>query len=169
MAGGPEQAASGELRFFVGAAPRDRALVEQLLAPLGTPFGEVLERPDQAQLVKLIANGLWFGQAVAVAEALLLGRAHGVDPQTTRALLAGSAAGSRFLDDYAGRMIAGDRLPAFGIDRVVEELDALEGVAGEAGVPHRIQALVAELHRETLAAYGPIDGELLAAAYLGLP
>jgi 3-hydroxyisobutyrate dehydrogenase-like beta-hydroxyacid dehydrogenase len=170
MAGGPEDAEAGTLRFFVGADPADRELVGRVLEPLGTPFSrDAGTRPGQAQLVKLLANGLWFGQVAAVTEALLVGAEGGIDPETLRSLLASSAAGSVFLDRHAPLLIAGDTMPAFGIDRVVEELDALQAVAAESGAPHRILSLVAELHRETLAAFGPVDGELLVARYLGFP
>lgn len=65
-------------------------------------------------MVKLLANGLWFGQVIAVTEALLLAQA----------------------------------------------------VATRVGTPHDIQALVADLHRQALAEFGPVDGELLVARLL---
>ena len=169
MAGGPAEAASGELRFFVAAAPADRFTVGRILAPIGHPFEpDAGERPSQAHLVKLLANGLWFGQVVAVTEALLVGRRHGLDPETLRSLLAGSAAGSVFLDRHAPLLLAGDDMTDFALARVVEELDGLHAIAEESGAPHHILSVVADLHRKALAEYGPVDGELLAARYLGL-
>jgi 3-hydroxyisobutyrate dehydrogenase-like beta-hydroxyacid dehydrogenase len=47
--------------------------------------------------VKLLANTLWFGQAVAIAEALALAVRSGLDPETVRAALGESGAASRFL------------------------------------------------------------------------
>jgi 3-hydroxyisobutyrate dehydrogenase-like beta-hydroxyacid dehydrogenase len=169
MSGGPAEAAAGTLRFFVAAPDAVRDLVGQVLDPLGSPFDPFVgERPSQAHLVKLLANGLWFGQVVAVTEALLLGRAHGLDPETLRALLAQSAGGSVFLERHAPRLLAGDDMTDFALARVAEELDALQALAASAGTPHALQALVAGVHREALAEYGPVDGELLAARFLGL-
>lgn len=167
MGGGPADARAGRLTFFLGAPASAEARVRDILAPLGTPLEPVAgATPGSAQLAKLLANGLWFGQALAVTEALLLGRASGLDPHALRALLAGSAGGSVFLDRHADALLAGDPMADFGIDRVVEELDTLERLAVEAGVSHDILARVAALHRDALAAYGAVDGELLGARLL---
>lgn len=169
MAGGPAEAQSGELRFFVASAPEDRFTVGRILEPLGRPFEpDAGSRPSQANLVKLLANSLWFTQVVAVSEALLLGRTHGLDDEALRALLAGSAGGSVFLERHAPLLLAGDDMADFALARVVEELDGLQAIAGESGAPHHILSVVADLHRQALAEFGPVDGELLAARYLGL-
>jgi 3-hydroxyisobutyrate dehydrogenase len=111
-------------------------------------------------------NLLWFGQAAAVTEALLLGRSLGLDPATLLGVLRRSAAGSAFLDGYGGALLDGDVLPAFGIDRVVEELDTLTALAEEASVPFELSTSVARLHRAALQRFGAVDGELLVARLL---
>jgi 3-hydroxyisobutyrate dehydrogenase len=63
-------------------------------------------------------------------------------------------------------MLAGDYLPSFGLDRVVEELDSLARLAETAGVPWPVSEKVAEVHRQALAHFGDEDGELLGAAWL---
>ena len=167
IGGGPAEARDGRLTFFLGAPSSVEARVRDLLAPLGVPLEPLAGRTaGAAQLAKLLANGLWFGQAVAVTEALLLGRSRGLDPVVLRALLAGSAGGSAFLDRHAGALLAGDPMADFGLDRVVEELDTLERLAIEAGVAHDLLARVAALHRDALAVYGAVDGELLGARLL---
>lgn len=167
MSGGPAEAAAGELRFFVGAPVDVRDRVLAVLEPLGRAFEPYAgERPSDAHLVKLLANGLWFGQVVAVTEALLLGRARGVDDETLRALLAQSAGGSVFLEKHAARLIAGDDMTDFALDRVVEELAGIRALADEEGTPHDLLALVAQVHRDALAEFGHVDGELLAARLL---
>lgn len=69
-----------------------------------------------------------------------------------------TAHGDALLDD--------DPLAEFGLDRVVEELETLERLATEAGVPYDLLGQTADLHREALAAYGAIDGELLGPRLL---
>jgi 3-hydroxyisobutyrate dehydrogenase-like beta-hydroxyacid dehydrogenase len=81
-------------------------------------------------------------------------------------VLGRSAAGSAFLDEYGDALLAGDVLPTFGIDRVVEELDTLTSLAGEASAPFDLSSVVARLHRDALAHFGAVDGELLVAALL---
>jgi len=167
MSGGPVEARDGRLGFFLGVAPSVEARARDILSPLGAPLDPVAgPTPGAAQVAKLLANGLWFGQALAVTEALLLGRAAGLDPATLRTLLAGSAGGSVFLDRHAPALLAGDPMADFGLDRVVEELDTLESLAIEAGSAHDLLARVAALHRDALAAYGAVDGELLGARLL---
>jgi 3-hydroxyisobutyrate dehydrogenase-like beta-hydroxyacid dehydrogenase len=165
MSGGPDAAASGTLRFSAGGNADAVVVAREVLAPLG----EVVELgPDAASgyTVKLLANLLWFGQSIAAAEALLLGQRVGLDPAALRALLADSPGSSAYLERWAPRLLEGDYLPDFGIDRVVEELDAITGLAADFGIPFELSELVARLHREALDRFGPVDGELLATALL---
>ena len=162
MAGGPAEARNGDLRFFVAGPPGVRDLVATVLDPLGRPFEPVVgDRPAHAHLVKLLANGLWFGQALAVTEALLVAGANGVGAETARVILAQSAGGSVFLDRHAPLLISGDDMTDFSLDRVVDELDALERAAGT--VPGPVRQIVADVHRAALAEFGPVNGELLGA------
>ncbi|ABS04887.1 hypothetical protein [Kineococcus radiotolerans] len=48
----------------------------------------------------------------------------------------------------------------------MEELEVLDGLAAEHGTPFGLAREVTRLHREALARFGPVDGELLAAALL---
>jgi 3-hydroxyisobutyrate dehydrogenase-like beta-hydroxyacid dehydrogenase len=168
MGGGVAEAERGGLTLFVGGAPADvervRPLVEALAAsPTGGRVEPAGAGAGDGCTAKLLVNTLWFGQAAAVAEALLIGRDRGLDPSALVRLLARSAAGSAFLDGY-GLAIADDEpLAVFGLDRVVEELEIVRGLAADAGVDGRLTQLVAELHREALAEFGPVDGELLVA------
>ncbi|CAN5128638.1 NAD(P)-dependent oxidoreductase [soil metagenome] len=165
MGGGVAAAAAGTLRFFVGgpAAAVERA--RPVLEALGT-LDHVGEGVGDGQTAKLIANLLWFGQVVAVSEALLLGQALGIPPARLRQTLAASAAGSVFIDEYLDALFAGDYLESFGIDRVVEELDTLVSLARDTTVPFELSTHVRRLHREALERFGAIDGELLAAKLL---
>jgi len=164
IGGGPAGAAAGALTFYLGGSD-DRAI--RILGALGTvePAGT---DPADGQTVKLLANLLWFGQAVAVTEAMLLGQAAGLDPSNLRRLLARSAGGSVFIDRHLDSLLAGDYLEDFGLGRVVEELDTLVGLAERTGSPFELSGLVTRLHREALERFGQVDGELLVARLLEL-
>jgi 3-hydroxyisobutyrate dehydrogenase-like beta-hydroxyacid dehydrogenase len=153
------------LRFFVGGAADHVARVEPLLAALGS-IDHVGEWVGAGHAAKLLANLLWFGQVAAVAEVLLLGQSLGIEPVRLRDSLATSAGGSRFIDDYVDSLLEGDYLEHFGLDRVVEELEILEALAVDADVPFELSATVTRLHREALARFGAVDGELLVAKLL---
>jgi 3-hydroxyisobutyrate dehydrogenase-like beta-hydroxyacid dehydrogenase len=165
MGGGVSAAGAGTLRFFVGGTATAVGRARPLLETLGT-VDHVGEAVGAGYTAKLLANLLWFGQAVAVTEAMLLGQALGISSTTLRATLATSAGGSVFIDEYLDNLLDGDYLESFGIDRCVEELDTLASLARDAAVPFELSTLVGRLHREALERFGAVDGELLAAKLL---
>jgi 3-hydroxyisobutyrate dehydrogenase-like beta-hydroxyacid dehydrogenase len=90
LAGGPEAAARGALQLYVGAAPEAVERHSELLEALGT----VVHVGDAGAgyTTKLLVNLLWFGQALATSEALLLARRDGIDLGVGRAPPPGGAA-----------------------------------------------------------------------------
>lgn len=168
MGGGPSAAESGRLRFFAGGEPSAIERATPILAALGgeDAVDRVGNDIGDGGTAKLLANLLWFGQVVAVTEALLLGISLGVPIRSLRHSLGASPGGSVFVDEYLDSLLAGDYLETFGIDRVVEELDILVRLADRADVPFELSRTVARLHREALDRFGAIDGELLAAKLL---
>lgn len=168
MAGGADEATAGTLGFYFGGTDEAFAKVEPLLATLGDAgrLSRVGATVDAGYTAKLLANLLWFGQAVAVTEALLLGKALNLDVGSLRTVLGNSPGGSAFIDQHLDALLAGNYLESFGIDRVVEELDTLTDLADETGTPFELSNLVARMHRDALDRFGQVDGELLAARLL---
>jgi 3-hydroxyisobutyrate dehydrogenase-like beta-hydroxyacid dehydrogenase len=168
MAGGPAAAQSRALRFFAGGPFPALERARPILAALGgeDAIDHVGTAVGDGCTAKLLANLLWFGQVVAVTEALLLGVSLGLSPDVLRITLAPSAGGSVFIDEYLDSLLAGDYLETFGIDRCVDELETLVRLAKRRDVPFELSSLVARLHREALERFGAIDGELLAAKLL---
>jgi len=168
MAGGPAAAHARDLHFTVAGAPECVERIMPLLELLAAPGGvDVIGAdPAEAQTVKLLSNLLWFGQVVAVTETMLLGRATGIDPARLHELLAARSGSSLLLDRDYGAVLRGDYMGAFGIDRVVEQLTTVRAMAADLAVPFELSSLVARVHEDTLAAYGPVAGELLAAKLL---
>lgn len=164
MAGGPEDAEAATLRFYRAGRTADAGRADSVLRPLAAEGGilPVGDDPAAAQAVKLLVNAVWFGQAALVAETMAAGAASGLDPALLQRLLAGSAAGSRFVDEYVPRLLRGDYAETFGIDRVVEELDAVVALTRREATPADILTRVRDLHADALARYGPVPGELLA-------
>ena len=168
MGGSVSAAAAGELTFFVSGADEavERALpiIRTIAARDG--IRRAGKRAEDGQIVKLLANGLWFANAVAASEAMLIGRGLGLPAADLHGLLQGSAGGSRFLDEHFGRLLEGDYLTTFGVDRVVEELDTIGSMGRTVGVPTPVLDASARLHRSALEQYGPVLGELLAVRLL---
>lgn len=165
LGGGPADAAAGTLVLYVGgpadSVDRCRPLLEAFSSRI-----QHLGRAGSGTLAKLVVNQLWFGQATLVAEALLLAGAAGIDTAGLAALLPETPAASAFVTDHLPALLAGDYLPAFGIDRVVEELDGLASLARQRRSPAEVSGAVARIHQDALDRYGAVDGELLGVAHL---
>ena len=165
VGGGVPAARAGTLQLFVGG---DAALIQRHRAVLEALGDRILHVGGHGAgyTTKLLVNLLWFGQAVATAEALLLGRRAGIDLDVLREALASSAASSEFVRHDLEALFTGDYLESFGLDRCVEELATVTALARESGLPFELSELVERLHRRALTRYGPVDGELLGVALL---
>ncbi|MET7279849.1 NAD(P)-dependent oxidoreductase [Kribbella sp. NPDC005582] len=166
LGGGPEAAASGTLTVYAGG---ERATFDRMTPLLGT-FAQKLKYAGphgSGYLSKLLINLLWFNQAVAVGEVLRLGRIGGIDPAQLHETLLDSPADSVFVRDVVPAYLAGDLLTTFGMDRIVEELEAIEQFARVNDAPAAVTGSTATLYREALDRYGPIAGELLGMKYTG--
>jgi 3-hydroxyisobutyrate dehydrogenase len=164
LGGGVDAARAGTLQLFVGGGGHTLGRHRALLEVLGT-IEHVGDR-GAGYLSKLLVNLLWFGQAVAVGEALLLARREGLDLDVFVSALRRSAAASNFARGDLDALLRGDYLETFGLDRCVEELDAVVGLARDRDLPCELSTTVQRAYRDAFAHYGPVDGELRAVALL---
>ena len=152
------------MTLYVGGTVDDIAAARPVLSHLATPDGVRHMGPrGTGYLTKLLVNQLWFGQSVAVAEAVALAAATGVDASRFGDALRAGPADSAFVRDYLPRLLADDTVPAFGLGRVVEELESLRRSASATGVPWSTSGAVADVHRAALQRLGDVDGELMTA------
>ncbi|MFG2968141.1 NAD(P)-dependent oxidoreductase [Streptomyces sp. NPDC048288] len=167
LGGSPDDAEHGRLRLFVGGSPEVLDRCGPLLEAVTTSDRiSHMGGPGTGYTTKLLINLLWFGQAAATAEALLLGRRAGIDLAVLRDTLAGSAAGSDFIRRDLSALFAGDYLPSYGLDRIHDQLEVITGEARDHGTPHELADTLLHLHRRALERFGPVNGELLAVALL---
>ena len=167
VGGGVEAARAGTLTVFAGGPEEVFLRCRPILEVLADPAHVVRVGGHGAgYTAKLLVNLLWFGQAVATAEALLLGKRVGIDLETLRRVLAGSAAGTEFIRHELPALFAGDYLETFGLDRCWEELAGITALARRHKVPFELSGLVEETYRRALDRFGPVDGELMAVALL---
>jgi 3-hydroxyisobutyrate dehydrogenase len=167
VGGGVAAAETGTLQLFVGG---DREILDRCRSVL-----EVLAGAGRIAHVgghgagyttKLLVNLLWFSQALASAEALLLAKRAGLELDVLRSVLAGSAASSTFVREDLGSLLDGDYLTSFGLDRCCEELSEITALARELQVPSELTQVVERTYCQALRRYGPVDGELMAIALL---
>lgn len=164
VGGGIAAAQTGRLQLFVGGSTAAVKRHRRLLRVLGS-VNHVGEN-GAGYTTKLLVNLLWFGQAVACAEALLLAGRAGLDLDVFRAALRHSAAASALIENDLDALLDGDYLESFGLDRCHEELVAVTALADELDVPFELSSLVARTYQEALERFGAVDGELLAVALL---
>jgi 3-hydroxyisobutyrate dehydrogenase-like beta-hydroxyacid dehydrogenase len=165
LGGGPPAAAEGRLLSFAGARAEDLERVRAVLRVVADRIVHV-GPPGSGYAVKLLANALWFGQAVAAAEALTIATRAGLDAELVAAALGQSAASSRFLTDDAHALLDGDDMPWFALARCTEQLRSLSAFADELAVATDVLDAVREVHAGALEHYGDVDGELLGARFV---
>ncbi len=150
VSGGEAGAIAGTLSIMVGGPAEAFQRALPLLQVLGTNVVHV-GGSGAGQVAKLCNQVVVAETVNAVAEALALARAAGVDPARVREALLGGFAGSRVLEVHGRRMLEGDYAPGFRARlhdkdmRLVRELAAEVGVdlPGAEHVAGLIAALVA--------------------------
>jgi 3-hydroxyisobutyrate dehydrogenase len=167
VARGVDAAEQGSLQLLVGGDAEVLARQRALLGAVGDP-GQIIHVGGHGAgyTAKLIINLLWFGQAVATAEALLLGQAAGLDIGLLRETLTRSAADSQFIRHDLDALFAGDYLRNFSLDRCYQELQIITERARDLAVPFQLSETVADIYRAAVSRYGTADGELLGIALL---
>jgi 3-hydroxyisobutyrate dehydrogenase len=162
VGGDPMAARQGQLVGFVGASQADLEANQELLGQLAKTIIHA-GPPGSGYTIKLLVNLLWFGQAVASAEALSLAVRAGLDPEVVRGAVQLSAAASRFMERDAVALMSGDDLTAYSLERCHEQLRTILTVGDDLDVPLAVGERVTELYAQALERYGSVDGELLAA------
>jgi len=151
VSGGTRGASDGTLAIMVGGEQSEFDRCRDLLSVFGnaTRVGPV----GSGQVAKL-ANQIIVGVTIgAVAEALALARASGVDPSLLRQALRGGLADSRILEEHGARMIAGDFEPGAASRIQLKDLVTAIEAAGDVGLDLRITSLAQSMF-ESLCASG---------------
>jgi 3-hydroxyisobutyrate dehydrogenase-like beta-hydroxyacid dehydrogenase len=141
---------------MVGGAPENVARARPVLAALGSNVVHV-GGPGAGHTVKVI-NQVIVGLTIeAVAEALVLAEACGVDPRLVQQALRGGFADSKILQIHGARMIERAYVPGGKASAQLKDLRMARNLAEQAGLglPHLVSAIALY---ERLVAQG--DGEL---------
>ncbi len=157
LSGGAPKAAIGQLTVMAGgqAAEVERArLVMDSLCANYTHMG-----PSGAgQTTKMVNQVLCALGFQAVAEAVRLAEAGGVDAAKIPAALAGGRADSRALQEFGPKMAARDLTPTGRVDNMLKDLEAVAAFALAERLPLPLTSAITDLHRLFVAAgIGPED------------
>jgi 2-hydroxy-3-oxopropionate reductase len=151
LSGGAPKALLGQLTVMAGGSEHDvqraRAVMDSLCANY-TRMGE----NGAGQTTKLVNQLLCAIGFQAVAEAVRLAEAGGVDASKLPAALAGGRADSQILREFGPKMAARDYTPTGRIDNMLKDLEAVQAFSQGQRLPLPLAGAVAELHRSFVAA-----------------
>jgi 2-hydroxy-3-oxopropionate reductase len=151
LSGGVPGALAGHLTVMAGgsaqAFERARVVMHHLTANY-TRMGE----SGAGQTTKLVNQLFCAVLFQAVAEAVKLAEAGGVDPALIPAALSGGRADSRILGEFMRKFAARDYSPTGRIENMLKDLESVQAFAMATRTPLPMTGLVTEIHRLLLAA-----------------
>jgi 2-hydroxy-3-oxopropionate reductase len=144
VSGGEAGAISGQLAIMVGGKRDVFARAEPLFQAVGKSF-VLCGGHGAGNTVKLANQIVVAANIEAVAEALVLARKAGVDPQVVFEAIRGGLAGSKVLEAKAPMMIEGNWKPGFRLRLHQKDLANALATAREAAVPLPVTALLQQM------------------------
>ncbi|HWU61309.1 MAG TPA: NAD(P)-dependent oxidoreductase [Ensifer sp.] len=157
LSGGAPGALNGRLTIMAGGDETDFERARSVMQHLAANYN--LMGPSGAgQTVKLI-NQLFCAVAFqAVAEAVKLAEAGGVDASRIPAALKGGRADNAIMQEFMGKFAARDYTPTGRIDNMLKDLDSLQAFAQKTRTPLPMTGQLVEIHRLLCAmGLGPKD------------
>lgn len=151
LSGGVPGALEGRLTVMAGGEPdhveRARAVMDDLCANYTRMGG-----PGAGQTTKLVNQLFCAVLFQAVAEAVKLAEAGGVDPAAIPVALSGGRADSRILGEFMAKFAARDYTPTGRIENMLKDLESVQAFAMATRTPLPMTSLVSEIHRLLQAA-----------------
>jgi 2-hydroxy-3-oxopropionate reductase len=157
LSGGQPGALAGKLTVMAGGSienfERARIVMQHLCANYTLMGGS-----GAGQTTKLV-NQLFCALAFqAVAEAVKLAEAGGVDPARIPSALAGGRADNRIMQEFMAKFAARDYAPTGRLDNMLKDLESVQAFALKTRTPLPLTSTVTELHRLMIAmGLGPKD------------
>ncbi len=168
VTGSSPRAEAGTLTIMAGGEAEDFARARPLLETMGRVIVHVGEL-GQGEMLKLINNALGAANAAALAEALLLARATGLDLDAFEQVVAAGSGASAQLELKAGAMRAHDYTPLFKTAHMLKDVRLCLEEAQAAGIPFPAAAHARDLLTATVGrGHGADDYAALIEAAEGL-
>jgi 3-hydroxyisobutyrate dehydrogenase len=168
VTGSSPRAEAGTLTIMVGGPAEDFERSRPLLESMGELIVHVGEL-GQGEMLKLINNSLGAANAAAVAEALLLAAATGVDLDALVAVTQSGSGGSAQLQMKAGAMREHDYTTLFKTEHLLKDVRLCLEEAQTAGVPFPAAAHARDVLAATMGrGHGADDYASLIEAAEGL-
>lgn len=168
VTGSSPKAQDGTLTIMASGAPEDVARARPLFEVMGELIVVAGDEVGQAAMVKLINNAVAIANAHTLAQALVVGRATGVDLEALVQVMGAGAGASAMLGLKAKPMIEHDYTTLFKLEHMLKDVRLCleEGLAAGVPFPHAAaarEALVAAMHRglgdaDFAAILEPVEG-----------
>jgi 2-hydroxy-3-oxopropionate reductase len=157
LSGGVPGALSGKLTVMAGGSlenfEKARVVMKDLCANYSLMGGN-----GAGQTTKLINQLFCAIGFQAVAEAVKLAEAGGVDPRKIPAALAGGRADNRMMQEFMVKFAERDYTPTGRLDNMLKDLDSVQAFALATKTPLPLTSAVTEIHRILIAmGLGPKD------------
>ena len=150
LSGGVPGALAGKLTIMVGGEAADFERARAVMKDLAANY-TLMGGSGAGQTTKLV-NQLFCALAFqAVAEAVKLAEAGGVDPASIPAALAGGRADGRIMQEFMAKFAARDFAPTGSLGNMLKDLDSIQAFALKTKTPLPLTSAVTDLHRILIA------------------
>jgi len=160
VSGNPGVVRAGNLAIVV-SGPRDvHEQTRPVLEAIGPHLFHVGEA-EEARVAKLALNLVVAGTAELMAEAIVLGEAHGLNPKDLLEVMGSSAVGSPFVKYKTEPLLNGDYSATFTTAMMLKDAGLIREAAGERGLDLPVGGLLETLLEATVEA-GHGDADFMA-------
>jgi 3-hydroxyisobutyrate dehydrogenase len=144
VTGSSPKAEDGTLTIMAGGAPEQFERARPLFEVMGELIVHVGDEVGQGEMVKLINNAVAAANANTLAQALVVGRATGVDLDALTRVMSAGSGGSAMLALKAGPMREHDYSTLFKLEHMLKDVRLCLEEGQAAGVPFPAAASVRE-------------------------
>jgi 3-hydroxyisobutyrate dehydrogenase-like beta-hydroxyacid dehydrogenase len=145
VSGSSPKAQDGTLTIMAGGSEADFARAKPFFDAMGETILHVGPL-GHGQTVKVISNAVSATNAATLAQALVVGKATGVDLEALVAVLGASSSASTMVTLKAKPMLAHDYTPLFRLEHMLKDVGICLDEAEAAGAPFPSAALARELY-----------------------
>jgi 3-hydroxyisobutyrate dehydrogenase-like beta-hydroxyacid dehydrogenase len=157
VSGNPSVVEAGNLGIMVSGEESVFRRVEALLRDIG-PNVFYVGSGEEARVLKLALNLVIGGNAQLIAEALVLGEAHGLERATILEVMGASAVGSPFVKYKTAALVADDYTATFTGHAMLKDLSLALAAAHEVHAPLPVTAALQQLVEGSIGSgWGDLD------------
>ena len=156
VSGGVPRAVTGELSIMVGGAPGDVTRAQPVLLVLGDPARQFTTGGlGSGHAMKALNNVVAAATSCATAEALVIGKRFGLDPETMVGILNVSTGRSFVSEVFGSEVLTGRYGTGFALGLLAKDVHIAASVAAAAGADVPVIALTDERYAKALTELGP--------------